>query len=46
MIRNSGVHEYSIFRSLYIIQGNKYRISINMTILSQVSICHNGASIK
>ena len=46
MIRSSRVHEYYKFKSVYMIQDNKYRIPVNVTILSQVSICHNRVSIK
>ena len=38
MIRNSGVHEYYRFKSLYLIQDNKYRIPVNVIITGQVLI--------
>jgi len=34
--RSTGVHEYHGYKSMYIIQDNKYRIHINVIITGQV----------
>ena len=43
MIRSSGVHEYYKFRSLYVIQNNKYSIPVNVIITGQVLICQEAS---
>ena len=43
MIRSSGVHEYYRFRSLYVIQNNKYSIPVNVIITGQVLICQEAS---